>query len=41
VGEIQLYDRDKVVAHLPLVTLDSVGKGGWFSRLSDYLHHKA
>ena len=40
VGEIQLYDRDKVVAHLPLVTLDSVGKGGWFSRLSDYLHQK-
>lgn len=41
VGEIELYDRDKVVAHLPLVTLDDVGKGGLFSRLSDYLHHKA
>ena len=41
VGEIQLYDRDKVVAHWPLVTLDNVGKGGWFSRLSDYFHHKA
>lgn len=40
VGEIQLYDRDKVVAHLPLVTLDDVGKGGLFSRLSDYLHQK-
>jgi len=40
VGEIALYDRDKVVAHWPLVTLESVGKGGWFSRLSDYLHHK-
>ncbi len=41
VGEIELYDRDKVVAHWPLVTLESVGKGGMFSRLSDYLHHKA
>ncbi|WP_437890506.1 serine-type D-Ala-D-Ala carboxypeptidase DacD [Phytobacter sp. V91] len=41
VGEIQLFDRDKVVAHWPLVTLDEVGKGGLFSRLSDYFHHKA
>jgi D-alanyl-D-alanine carboxypeptidase (penicillin-binding protein 5/6) len=41
VGEIQLYDRDKVIAHWPLITLDSVGKGGLFSRLSDYLHHKS
>ncbi|WP_342324592.1 serine-type D-Ala-D-Ala carboxypeptidase DacD [Kosakonia sp. BYX6] len=41
VGEIELYDRDKVIAHWPLVTLESVGKGGWFSRLSDYIHHKA
>ncbi|MDV5357214.1 serine-type D-Ala-D-Ala carboxypeptidase DacD [Kosakonia sp. SMBL-WEM22] len=40
VGEIQLYDRDKVIARMPLVTLESVGKGGLFSRLSDYLHHK-
>ncbi|MDU2013099.1 MAG: serine-type D-Ala-D-Ala carboxypeptidase DacD [Enterobacter hormaechei] len=40
VGEIQLYDRDKVVAHWPLVTLESVEKGGLFSRLGDYLHHK-
>jgi len=40
VGEIQLYDRDKVIAKMPLVTLESVGKGGLFSRLSDYLHHK-
>lgn len=40
VGEIQLYDRDKVIAKMPLVTLESVGKGGFFSRLSDYLHHK-
>jgi D-alanyl-D-alanine carboxypeptidase (penicillin-binding protein 5/6) len=39
VGEISLYDGDKVVAHWPLVTLESVGKGGMFSRLSDYLHH--
>ena len=39
VGEIQLYDRDKVVAHWPLVTLEAVDKGGLFSRLSDYLHH--
>jgi len=40
VGEIQLYDRDEVIAKMPLVTLESVGKGGLFSRLSDYLHHK-
>ncbi|WP_024558932.1 serine-type D-Ala-D-Ala carboxypeptidase DacD [Franconibacter pulveris 1160] len=40
IGEIQLYDRDKVVAHWPLVTLDNVEKGGMFSRLSDYLHQK-
>ncbi|STR70026.1 D-alanyl-D-alanine carboxypeptidase [Raoultella ornithinolytica] len=39
VGEISLYDGDKVVAHWPLVTLESVGKGGVFSRMSDYLHH--
>ncbi|EHD5817274.1 serine-type D-Ala-D-Ala carboxypeptidase DacD [Escherichia coli] len=41
VGEIELYDRDKQVAHWPLVTLESVGEGGMFSRLSDYFHHKA
>lgn len=41
VGEIELYDRDKLVAHWPLVTLEAVGKGGMFSRLSDYFHHKA
>ena len=40
VGEIQLYDRDKLVAHWPLVTLERVDKGGIFSRLSDYLHQK-
>ena len=40
VGEIELYDRDKLVAHWPLVTLNAVEKGGMFSRLSDYLHHK-
>jgi hypothetical protein len=27
-----LYDGDKVVAHWPLVTLESVGKGGVLSR---------
>lgn len=41
VGEIELYDRDKLVAHWPLVTLESVEEGGVFSRLSDYFHHKA
>ena len=25
----------------PLVTLESVGEGSMFSRLSDYFHHKA
>ncbi|MCQ1555489.1 hypothetical protein, partial [Escherichia coli] len=38
---IELYDRDKQVAHWPLVTLESVGEGSMFSRLSDYFHHKA
>ncbi len=41
IGEIQLYDRDKVVAHMPLTTLEGVEKGGIFSRMSDYLHHKS
>jgi D-alanyl-D-alanine carboxypeptidase (penicillin-binding protein 5/6) len=41
VGEIELYDGDKIVAHWPLVTLESVGKGGIFSRLSDWMHHKS
>jgi len=41
VGEIELYDGDKIVAHWPLVTLESVGKGGMFSRLSDWMHHKS
>ncbi|EOA4402690.1 TPA: serine-type D-Ala-D-Ala carboxypeptidase DacD [Citrobacter amalonaticus] len=40
VGEIELYNRDKLVAHWPLVTLEAVSKGGVFSRLSDYFHHK-
>ena len=40
VGEIELYDRDQLVAHWPLMTLESVGEGGMFSRLSDYFHHK-
>ena len=41
VWEIELYDRDKLVAHWPLVTLESVNEGGVFSRLSDYFRHKA
>lgn len=41
VGEIELFDGDKIVARWPLVTLESVGKGGVFSRFSDWLHHKA
>ncbi|MFP2468821.1 serine-type D-Ala-D-Ala carboxypeptidase DacD [Pseudescherichia vulneris] len=41
VGEIELYDGDKIVAHWPLVTLESVGKGGMFSRFSDWMHHKS
>ena len=41
VGEIELLDRDKVVAHMPLITLERVEKGGVFSRFSDWLHHKA
>jgi len=40
VGEIELYDRDQLVAHWPLMTLESVGEGDMFSRLSDYFHHK-
>jgi len=39
VGEIALYDRDKVIAHWPLYTLESVGKGGVFSRINDWFHH--
>ncbi|WP_155483950.1 serine-type D-Ala-D-Ala carboxypeptidase DacD [Trabulsiella odontotermitis] len=41
IGEIELLDRDKVIAHMPLVTLERVEKGGLFSRFSDWLHHKA
>ncbi|MGK0703488.1 serine-type D-Ala-D-Ala carboxypeptidase DacD [Yokenella regensburgei] len=41
VGEIELYDRDKIVARWPLVTLESVEKGGIFSRFSDWLKHKS
>ena len=40
VGEISLYDGDKVVGHYPLVTLESINKGGVFSRMSDYLHQE-
>lgn len=30
VGEIELYDRDQLVAHWPLMTLESVGEGACF-----------
>ncbi|UMX66230.1 hypothetical protein MJ560_18915 [Klebsiella pneumoniae] len=40
VGEISPYDGDKVVGHHPLVTLESINKGGVFPRMSDYLHHE-
>lgn len=40
VGEIQLFDKDKLIAHWPLVTLAEVKKGGVWSRFSDYLSHK-
>jgi len=39
VGEVELYDKDKLIARSPLVTLEAVEKGGVFSRMSDYLHH--
>lgn len=39
VGEIELYDRDKIVARWPLMTLESVGKGSLFSRLADWFRH--
>ncbi|AFJ46572.1 serine-type D-Ala-D-Ala carboxypeptidase DacD [Shimwellia blattae] len=38
IGEIELHDRDKVIARWPLVTLGKVEQGGMFSRLSDFLH---
>lgn len=41
VGEIELYDGDKIVSRWPLVTLESVGKGGLFSRLGDWFQHKS
>lgn len=40
VGEIELFDRDKLIAHWPLVSLSEVKKGGIWSRFSDYLHYK-
>lgn len=40
VGDIQIFDGKKMVAQLPLVTLESVEKGGVFSRLGDWLHHE-
>lgn len=39
VGEVELYDKDKLIARSPLVTLEAVEKGSVFSRMSDYLHH--
>jgi len=40
VGEIELFDRDKLIAHWPLVSLTEVKRGGMWSRFSDYLHQK-
>lgn len=40
VGEIQLFDRDKLVAHWPLVALNGVKKGGMWSRFGEYLQRK-
>lgn len=40
IGQITLYDKDKVLAQWPLVVLNSVEKGGMFSRLSDWVHLK-
>ncbi len=36
---LDVYKR-QVVGHYPLVTLESINKGGVFSRMSDYLHHE-
>lgn len=40
IGEIELFDGDKLVAHWPLVNLTAVKKGSLWSRFSDYLHYK-
>lgn len=40
IGEIELFDGDKLIAHWPLVNLAAVNKGGMWSRFSDYLHYK-
>jgi len=40
VGEIQLFDGDKLISHWPLVNLTSVEKGGLFSRLGDFISRK-
>lgn len=40
VGEIELFDRDKLIAHWPLVSLTEVKRGGMWSRFSDYLQQK-
>jgi D-alanyl-D-alanine carboxypeptidase (penicillin-binding protein 5/6) len=36
IGDIELYNGDKEVARMPLVTLEAVNKGGLFSRISDW-----
>ncbi|WNJ81188.1 serine-type D-Ala-D-Ala carboxypeptidase DacD [Cedecea neteri] len=40
VGEIQLFDGDKLISHWPLVNLTPVEKGGLFSRLGDFISRK-
>lgn len=40
IGEIELFDGDKLIAHWPLVNLAAVNKGGMWSRFSDFLHYK-
>lgn len=37
VGEIQLFDGDKLISQWPLVNLTPVEKGGLFSRLGDFI----
>ncbi|EJF32289.1 MULTISPECIES: serine-type D-Ala-D-Ala carboxypeptidase DacD [Enterobacteriaceae] len=40
VGEIQLFDGDRLISHWPLVNLTPVEKGGMFSRLGDFISRK-
>ncbi|MBU4682964.1 serine-type D-Ala-D-Ala carboxypeptidase DacD [Cedecea davisae] len=40
VGEIELYDGDKLISHWPLVNLTPIDKGGVFSRLGDFISRK-